>query len=75
MIWHFGQQIITIHILPYITKSKDNQAMKLGQVSEYNMRNNFLEKSYTKYGGKASPRPFYESTKLSIYLEWQSEML
>ena len=39
------------------------------------MRNIFLEKSYTKYGGEASPRPFYEKSKLSVSLDQQSEML
>ena len=28
---HSGQQIITIHILPDISSSKDNHAMKFGQ--------------------------------------------
>ena len=31
--------------------------MKFGQLREYNMRNKFLEKSYTKYSGEAIPRP------------------
>ena len=35
------------------------------------MRNIFLEKSYTKYGGEASPQPF----DLGISLDQQSEML
>ena len=39
-----GKQIITRDILP-----KDNQAMKFGQSIKYNMRNIFLEKSYTKW--------------------------
>ena len=43
-----GTQTIPIHILPNISRSKDNQAMKFGQLIEYNMRNIFLEKSYTK---------------------------
>ena len=30
------------------------------------MRNIFLEKSFTKCGGEASPRPFSEKLKLSI---------
>ena len=34
-----GQQIITIHILPNISRTKDNQEMKLGQLIEYNIRN------------------------------------
>ena len=40
--------------------------MKFGQLIEYNMRNIFLEKLYTKCGGETSPRPFSESLKLSI---------
>ena len=32
--------------------------MKFGQLIEYNMRNIIFEKSYTKYGGEISPRPF-----------------
>ena len=46
-----GQQIIAINILPNISRSKDNQAMKFGQLIEYNMRNIFVEKSYTKCAG------------------------
>ena len=34
--------------------------MKLCQLIEYNMRNTFLEKSYTKCGGEGSPWPFYK---------------
>ena len=37
-----GQQIITLHILPNISRSKDDQIMKFGQLIEYNMRNIFL---------------------------------
>ena len=43
--------------------------MKFGQLIECNMRNIFLEKSYTKYGGKTIPRPFSEKLKLRIYLK------
>ena len=32
-----GKQTITIHILPNISRSKDNQAMKVGQLIKYNM--------------------------------------
>ena len=39
-----GLQTITIHILPNISRNKDNQIMKLGQLIEYNMRNVFLQK-------------------------------
>ena len=33
------------------------------------MRNDFIEKSYTKLGGETSPRPFSEKLKLSISLD------
>ena len=41
--------------------------MKFGQIWEYNMKNIFLEKPYTKCGGETSPRPFSEKLKLSLY--------
>ena len=37
--------------------------MKIGQSIEYNMRNIFLEKSYTKYGGETIPRTFSKKIK------------
>ena len=51
---------IAVHILPNISRSKGNQTMKFGQLIEYNMRHFFLEKSYAKCGGEASPRPLYK---------------
>ena len=50
-----------MHILPNISKSKGNQIKKFGQLIEYNMRNIFLERSYTKCGGEIFPRPFSEN--------------
>ena len=41
---------------------------KFGQLIECNMRNNFRKKSYTKWDGETSPRPFSEKLKLSISL-------
>ena len=32
-----GKQTITIHILPNISRSKDNQTMKVGQLIKCNM--------------------------------------
>ena len=58
-----------MHILPNISRSKNNQTMKFGQLIECNMRNIFPEKSYTKWGGETSPRPFSEKLKLSISLD------
>ena len=59
-----GQQIIAIHILLDISRSKGNQTMKFGLLVDYNMRNIFLEKSYTKCGEEASPRTFYQKIKI-----------
>ena len=39
------KQIITIHILPHISKSKDNETVIFSELIEYNMRNISLEKS------------------------------
>ena len=41
--------------------------MKFDQLIEYNMRNTFVEKSYTKCGGESSPRPFSEKSKLIMF--------
>ena len=43
-----GLQTIAIHILPNISKSKGNQAIKFGQLIEYKKRNIFLKKLYQK---------------------------
>ena len=64
-----GKQRIAIHILPNISRSKDNQAIKFGQLIEYNMKNIFVEKSYTKYAGETIPRPLSKKSKLSISLD------
>ena len=40
--------MIAIHVLPNISKSKDNQAMKLDQLTEYNVRNIFSPKIMQK---------------------------
>ena len=68
-----GKQIITIHILPNISKSKGKQTMKFGQSIEYNIKNIFLEKSFTKCGREARYRLFYKKSKLSISVNHQSE--
>ena len=39
-----AQKAILIHILPNISRSKDNQTMKLGQLTECNMKNILIEK-------------------------------
>ena len=49
--------------------------MEFGQLIEYDMRNSFLEKLYTKFRGGTTPRPFYKNLKLSLSVDQQSEML
>ena len=61
-----GYQINTTHIFTNISRNKDNQAMKLGQLLKYNMRNTFLEKSYTKCGRETTPRPFSKKLKVRL---------
>ena len=61
-----GKEIITIHILPSISRSKDNQTMKFCQLKEYNI---FIGKSYSKCGGETIPRPFSKMSKLSMSLD------
>ena len=53
-----GYKTTAICILTSISRSKGNQAVKLGQLSEHNMRNFLLEKSYTKCSKETLPRPF-----------------
>ena len=40
---------------------EEMEAMKFNQVMKYNMRKNFLKKSFKKYGGETIPSSF--STK------------
>ena len=49
--------------------------MKFGQLITNKLKKVFLEKSYTKCGGEASPRPFYNKSKLSMSIDQQSELL
>ena len=49
--------------------------MKHGQVISYNMRNIFLENSYTKCVGETIPRAFSKNLKLRIFLDQLSKAL
>ena len=69
------KQTIAIHLLPNISRIKENQTMKFGQLIEYDMRNTFLEKSYTKCGRETVPRSFSKRPILSISLDHQSKFL
>ena len=70
-----GSQTVAMHILINISRSKNNQTIKYGKLIEYNMRNNFFEKSYTKCGGETILRPFSKKSKLSISLNQWSKVL
>ena len=52
------KQTIAIHVLPNISRNKGNQAIKFGQLIEYNTINTVLEKSHTKCGEHPIPRCF-----------------
>ena len=49
--------------------------MKPGHLVEYNLRNIFLEKSYTKCDGETISRLFSKKSKLSISLDQDSKVL
>ena len=70
-----GQQIITIHILPNLLRSRGNQKMKFSHLIEYNMRNIFLKKLCKKCGKENSPRPFSIKSNLSRSLNQHSQIL
>ena len=55
-----------MHILPNISRSKDNPTLKFGQLIECNM---------TKCGGETSPRSFSEKLKLIIILDQWPKVL
>ena len=48
--------------------------MKFDQLIEYNMRNVFLEKSYTKCGREFITRPFSKKSKLSMSSDQYSKV-
>ena len=67
------KQTNAIHLLPDISIRPGNKAMKFGQLIKYKVRNNSPEKSYTKWGGETSPRPFSKNSKLSVSLDQPSK--
>ena len=81
MMWSTAKQIISIHLLPNISRPKGNQTLKFGQL-KYNMRNIFLQKLCWKWGRETISRSIffffkvlYEvkamvSTLVSIYISW-----
>ena len=69
MMSQYRKQIIAIHILPHISRSKGNQTIILCQLIEYKIRNIFLKKSYTKCCEGTIPRLFPKKLKLCISLD------
>ena len=57
------------HIISQYLRNKVNKTMKFGELIEYNMRNIFVEKAYTKCGGETIHRPFSEKSQLNISLD------
>ena len=53
-----GKQAIAIHILPNISRSKDNQTVEFGQLLQYNMKTFFLENHTQNVVDKLFPDPF-----------------
>ena len=66
------KQIITIHVLPNISRNKDQQTMKIAHLIECNLSYIFLGKSCKKCDGETSPKAFSKKSKLSISLDQQS---
>ena len=58
-----GKQTIAIHIFPKTSRSKGNQAMKFGQLIEYNMRNIF-SKNHMQVMLEKLPGNFSKKLKL-----------
>ena len=56
-----GSQTIAIHILPNISRSKDNQVLKFGQLIEYNMRNISVENHTQNVLEKLFPDPYLKN--------------
>ena len=62
------------YIDQYLKKYR-HSAVKFGQLIEHNMRDTFLGKSYTNYGGDTILRPFSKKSESSISLDQQFKVL
>ena len=54
-----GKQKVITNILPDISRSKGNQAMKFSQLIEYHMKNIFYENSGAKCDRETNSRPLF----------------
>ena len=50
-----AKKIITIHILPNISRSKSNQTIKFAQLGEYNIRKHFFKSHADNEVGRVVP--------------------
>ena len=62
-----GLETIAIQILPSISQSKGKQAIKFGQLVQYNKRNIFLQQLCGKWGKENSSRPLFIFLKSLIW--------
>ena len=69
MMWQPKKVVIAINILLNISKCEGNQTIKFDQLIEHNMKNIFLEKSFTKCIEETILRSFSKNSKLSISLD------
>ena len=58
-----GYQIFTIHILPNVTKSKSNYAVKFSKLIKYSEKNVFLQRLCRKWGRETSSDLFLFAKK------------
>ena len=62
--WQPEKQTTEIHVFPSISRNKGTLTIKFAQLIGYDTSNIFLEKSYTKFGGKTIPRHFLKKIKI-----------
>ena len=73
---HTGKQVIIIHILPNISRSKGNQAIKFSHLIAYKVRNIFLQRTCRKCDRETSPRPlFFKKKRVSSEVKASSQHL
>ena len=61
-----GKQTIAIHTLSNISRIKDNQAMKFGQLIEYDMKNTFLKNHTQNVVKKKNKKNFFWRVRVQL---------
>ena len=62
-----GEQIIAIHVLPNIPKSKGSPAMNFGQLTKFNMRKIFFKTHAENEAGRLVPGLFFFLKKKALF--------